>query len=282
MENVVITNPEELDRIKKTISQAGAEKLHVLADFDRTLTKAFVDGESVPSMLSILRDENFLTPDYPQKAKDLFAKYHSVEIDPTVSLEDKKKSMREWWLTHFKLLIDSGLSKKDLKEAINSSKIKFREGFSDLIDFLKEKNIPLVIMSSSGLGEEAILMVLEKEGKLYHNIEVISNSFEWDHSGRAIAVKEPIIHAMNKDETAIQGFPAFEKIKDRKNVLLLGDSLGDVGMVSGFEYENLIKVGFLNEEVDESLEEYQKNYDVIILNDSSLDFVNELLRGIAG
>lgn len=278
MENLIIQNPDELNRIKREISEDGAEKLHVLADFDRTLTKAFVDGKSIPSLISILRDENYLTPDYPQKAKDLYAKYHSIEINTNISLEERKKAMKEWWATHFELLIKSGLNKKDIESVVASGRIRFREGFADFADFLKEKNIPLVIMSSSGLGGDPILMCLEKEGKLSDNIYIISNSFEWDKEGKAVAVKGPIIHSMNKDETMLQSFLVFEKIKERKNILLLGDNLGDVGMVEGFDYENLIKVGFLNEAVAESLAEYKKNYDVVILNDSSFDFINKLLR----
>jgi len=278
MENLIIQNPDELNRIKREISEDGAEKLHVLADFDRTLTKAFVDGKSIPSLISILRDENYLTPDYPQKAKDLYAKYHSIEINTNISLEERKKAMKEWWATHFELLIKSGLNKKDIESVVASGRIRFREGFADFADFLKEKNIPLVIMSSSGLGGDPILMCLEKEGKLSDNIYIISNSFEWDKEGKAVAVKGPIIHSMNKDETMLQSFLVFEKIKERKNILLLGDNLGNVGMVEGFDYENLIKVGFLNEAVAESLAEYKKNYDVVILNDSSFDFINKLLR----
>ena len=278
MENLIIQNPDELNRIKREISEDGAEKLHVLADFDRTLTKAFVDGKSIPSLISILRDENYLTPDYPQKAKDLYAKYHSIEINTNISLEERKKAMKEWWATHFELLIKSGLNKKDIESVVASGRIRFREGFADFADFLKEKNIPLVIMSSSGLGGDPILMCLEKEGKLSDNIYIISNSFEWDKEGKAVAVKGPIIHSMNKDETMLQSFLVFEKIKERKNILLLGDNLGNVGMVEGFDYENLIKVGFLNEAVAESLAEYKKNYDVVILNDSSFDFNNKLLR----
>jgi len=87
---------------------------------------------------------------------------------------------------------------------------------------------------------------------------------------------------MNKDETTIHSFPFYNKIKDRKNVLLLGDSLEDIGMVKGFDYKNLIKVGFLNENVDENLEIYKKNYDMLLLNDSSMDAVNKLLEDIIG
>lgn len=278
IENVVISDPKELEKAKKVISEAGTEKLHVIADFDRTLTTAFVKGKSVPSLISILRDGSYLTPDYARKANELYAKYHPIEIDPKIPLEEKKKAMQEWWTTHFDLLIKSGLNKEDIKRVVESGKVKFRDGFSEFVDFLQTHNIPLVIMSSSGLGGDAISMYLEKEGKLYDEIHIISNSFEWNEKGNAVAVKEPIIHVMNKDETTIQNFPVFEVIKNRKNVLLLGDTLEDIEMVKGFNYDNLIKIGFLNEKVEENLEHYKLNYDVVILNDYSMDFVNQLLR----
>ena len=279
-ENIVIPNPTKLEKLKKAISEGGAEKLCVLSDFDGTLTKAFVDGKSVPSLISILRDENYLTPDYAPKAKELYAKYHPIEIDPNIPLEKKKKAMREWWMTHFDLLIKSGLNKNDLRKVVESNRIKLRKGCREFLDFLQKYNIPLVIMSSSGLGDEPIAMYLEKEGKLYKNIYIISNSYKWDAAGNAIAVKQPIIHGMNKDETMIKNFPVFRVIEDRKNVLLLGNSLNDVGMVTGFDYDNLIKIGFLNENVKENLNRYKSNYDVLILNDSSMNYINNMLEEI--
>ncbi len=186
--------------------------------------------------------------------------------------------MIEWWTRHFALLIKSGLNKNDLKNIIDSGRVRLRQGCAELTDFLKRLNIPLVIMSASGVGIDPIAMFLEKEGKLYDNVHIISNSYEWDKNGRAIAIKEPIIHTMNKDETAIQDFPVFDAVKNRKNIILLGDNLEDIGMVKGFNYDNLIKIGFLNENVEENLEQYKRNYDVIILNDSPLDYVSGLLK----
>ncbi|MFA5392156.1 MAG: hypothetical protein WC306_00470 [Candidatus Paceibacterota bacterium] len=279
-ENIFISDPEELERLRVAISKAGAEKFHILADFDRTLTTAFVNGKSIPSLISILRDDNYLTPDYAQKAYELYDKYHPIEIDPKVSIEGKKRAMEEWWTAHFNLLIKSGLNRKDLEKVAESGKIKLRDGFKEFTDFLKIHNIPLVIMSSSGLGGDGISIYLEKEGKLYDNIFIISNLYNWDENGNAISVKQPIIHTLNKYETAIQDFPVFELIKDRKNVLLLGDSLNDTGMIGSFDYENLIKIGFLNENIEEELEYYKRNYDVIILKDSSMEYINNLLKDL--
>ncbi len=278
MDKIVISHPEELEQTKKLIAEGGSDKLYIISDFDRTLTKAFVNGKNIPSLISILRDEHYLTPDYSQKANELFEKYHSLETDPNLSLEERKKAMREWWIKHFELLIQSGLNKKDLERAINSDNLQFREGFDEFVGFLHEHNIPLVIMSSSGLGVDAIAMYLDKHRKLFDNIYIISNAFEWDEKGNAVAVKQPIIHSLNKDETTLEQFPVFQVIKNRKNALLLGDSIDDVGMVSGFNHDNLIKIGFLNDKIEERIDIYQQIFDVIILNDGSLAFVNNLLK----
>lgn len=278
-ENIVISNPKKVEKARKSISQGGAEKLHILADFDRTLTHAFISGEKVPSIISVLRSSGkYLGGDYAKKANALYEKYYPIEVDPNIPIEKKKKAMEEWWMTHFNLLAKSGFNKNHLGEIMASGRIRFRQGALEFFDFLHKHGIPLIIMSSSGVGGDVISMLLKKENRAYRNIHIISNSFVWDKEGRVIDIKKPIIHCLNKDETILKDFPYYKEIKHRKNVLLLGDSLGDVGMIEGFKYDNLIKVGFLNENIEENLKHYSKAYDILILNDSSMDYVNELLK----
>jgi 5'-nucleotidase len=277
-ENIVISDSEKLEKIKKSIRKGEAEDFFVLSDFDRTLTKAFVDGENNPSFISILRDGNFLTADYAQKAHALYNKYRPIEIDPNMKKEEKEKAMQEWWNTHFDLLIKSGLNKNDLEKVVDSGKVKFREGFGEFSDFLNKRNTPLIIISSSGVGGEVIFMYLEKAGKLYDNTHILSNSYEWDKNGKAITVKKPIIHAMNKNGELIKSSPFFKMIKKSKNILLLGDSLDDIDMVKGLDFKNLIKISFLNENIEECLDKYKASYDIIALNDSPMFFVNNLLK----
>jgi len=280
LENVVINNKTELEKIKSKIAKDGASKLHILSDFDRTLTKAYVQSKRVPSIISILRNGDYLTQDYTEKANALSEKYHPIEINPRIPLNKKKKAMHEWWKTHFELLIKEKLNKRDIEKIASSGKIELRDNCQEFLEFLHKNKIPLVIMSSSGLGYESIAMYLTKYGVLYDNIHIISNEFVWDKNGYAVKVKEPIIHVMNKDETMIKDFSAFKFIKERKNVILFGDNIEDVGMITGFDYKNLIKIGFLNENVEENIPYYKKSYDVLILNDSSMSYVNDLLKDI--
>jgi len=56
MKNVIISNPNKLNKLKKRFKEGGLEKIQIISDFDRNLTKAFVDGKIRPSFVSVLRD----------------------------------------------------------------------------------------------------------------------------------------------------------------------------------------------------------------------------------
>ena len=280
MENkIIISNPKEFERKEQNFKAEGAEKIHIVTDFDRTLTKAFVNGKKVRAIITQLYEGDALTSDYREKAQALQDKYYPIEVNPNISIEEKKKAMEEWWRTHKKVLIDSGLNLKDIQEVVEKGYLEFREGASELFDLVHEKQIPLVVFSSSGLGE-AIPLYFKKINRLYDNIHIISNSMNYDKKGNAISIKEPIIHVFNKGEIALKGLPIMKKLEDRDNVILLGDSLGDLQMTEGFNYKNMIKIGFLNYEDEEKLEDYKEKYDVVILSDGNMDFVNNLLKKI--
>ena len=235
---ILITNTKELDKIKSKIAEEGTSKLHILADFDKTLTKAFVNGEKIPSVISVLRDGNYLTKDYSEKAHKLYEKYHPIEINPEISLEEKKKAMHEWWHTHFELLIRSKLTKKDIEKVVNSGKIELREGCLEFLDFLHKRNIPLVIMSSAGLGYESISMYLEKNNHLYNNTHIISNEFIWDKNDYAVG--DSIIFDLTKND-----FKEHIALKKGSIIYLTGGNhTGEVGVVEDLARNKVVfKIG---------------------------------------
>lgn len=95
-----------------------------------------------------------------------------------------------------------------------------------------------------------------------------------------MGVRQPIVHSLNKDETAIQDFPAYKVVKNRKNVILLGDFIDDIGMVMGFDYDQLLTVGFLNEDIEKNLPTFKKYFDVIITNDGPMDVINDIVQTV--
>ena len=278
--SVIISHTTKLKQTIAKIKVAGPDKLHILSDFDRTMTYAHRADQKVPSLVAILRNGNYLSSDYAQKAHALFDHYHPLEIDARLNLTSKKIAMDKWWRSHLKLLIASGLNKKDLELIASDKQIKFRKGVNLFLNTLQRKNIPLVILSASGVGE-AVKIYFEQAKKNYPNIHYITNSLVWNKAGQAIAIKEPIIHSLSKDETLVKNFPKiYQQIKNRKNVLLLGDSLSDVDMISGFDYDNLAKIGFLNYNISQQRKYFLKNFDVVIEGDDDFSYINQLLKDL--
>lgn len=277
-DNVIISNPEKIELAKRKMIDDGVDKLMVVSDFDKTLTSCFVEGKKIASLISILRDEKYLTPDYPARAQALYDFYHPIEVDQNKSLEEKKAAMHEWWSRHYDLLVESGLTKADLRKVVESKSIALRSGALEFFDLLESVRIPLLILSSAGVGAETIALYLERFGKLTPNVQIASNSFLWGEDGKVTGVAEPLIHTFNKDFTAVRQFPFFESIKARKNVILLGDGLGDAEMLNGFDYDAVIKIGFLNESSKGELARFKQEYDIVILEDGSMDYIVDTFK----
>jgi len=277
----LIHNKEAFDAKLQKLKEAGPEKLHVLTDFDRTLTQGMIDGEKTPSIISRLRDGNYLSSEYVEEAHRLYNHYQPIEVDQTIPLADRVKEMDRWWQAHFDLLAESGLTLDVLKDVVDNYPRMFREGALEFLDLLHQKEIPVLIMSAS-LGD-MIRLYLEKTGRNYPNIHLVTNLFEFDEDGKVIGIKKPIVHSLNKYEVLVQGLPVYEKVKDRKNVLLMGDGLGDLGMIDGFDYDNLISIGFYNSDyqVNDELQRYQESFDAIITGDGdmheAINLVNQIL-----
>ncbi len=276
----IISNERGFEEKKKRFLEDGKERVHVLADFDRTLTYGLdAEGKRTATVISQLRsDPKYLGEDYMKEAHRLFDIYHPIEIDNGVPLKEKQEKMHEWWKKHFELIAKVGLTKGLINEVVEERPLRFREGAKKFLNFLNKNNIPLIIMSAA--SGDMITEYLKKNNLLFSNVHIISNLYEFDSNGKALKIKEPIIHTFNKTEVSLENTEVYDKMKDRKNVILLGDSLGDIGMIEGFDYDNLIKIGFLNENVEENFEEYKNNFDVIMIGDGDFSFINNLMEEI--
>lgn len=71
-------------------------------------------------------------------------------------------------------------------------------------------------------------------------------------------------------------------VKERKNMILLGDSLGDIHMSEGVnaDPQGMMKLGFLNDRT-ERLHEYLEHFDLVILDDPGFDIPLEILKCVS-
>ncbi|MBA0808830.1 hypothetical protein Gohar_024539 [Gossypium harknessii] len=145
---------------------------------------------------------------------------------------------------------------------------------------IQEKDVPVLIFSA-GLADIIEEVLRQKVHRYFKNIKIVSNQMVFDDSGRLVSFKGKLIHSLNKNEHALDmATPLHDQtggidgavadnasVKQRTNVLLLGDHTGDLGMSDGLNYENRISVGFLNDNIEKNLENYRKAFDIVYLND---------------
>jgi len=186
--------------------------------------------------------------------------------------------MQEWWERHFVLLIESGMNAGVIDDLLAKSPKILRDGACDFLDFLASRNIPILIFSA-GIGN-LIRGILAQEDRMTSNVHILSNTFIFDADGRVTGFENEPIHMMNKSTTRITDrYKTF--VASRKNVILLGDSLGDLDMVDDRDMHTIIRIGFLNENIEKNLDLYKNKFDIVITHDGSMDSIHALLCNIA-
>lgn len=90
-----------------------------------------------------------------------------------------------------------------------------------------------------------------------------------------------IVHCPLFQENAVHDSSYFKCLKHRHNVILMGDSLGDLRMADGADgAENVLKIGFLNDKVDEKLDVYMDSFDIVLVDDQTMDVANWILEKV--
>ncbi|MBT7902239.1 hypothetical protein HN587_00095 [Candidatus Woesearchaeota archaeon] len=276
--NILIPNPDEFEKKIKILKSKGKNHLHIIADFDKTLTKFTANGKKNKSSYAHIRDGNYLTNNYTKRATDLVNIYYPIEIDPTLDQNIKNKKMEEWWDKHYALMEECNMSLAIINDVIEKNLIQLRDNCDQFFSILIKEDIPCLILSA-GFGN-LIKEFFKSKNLFTNNIHLISNFLIFDDGGKAIDHTKPLIHTFNKNEAQVSKSPHFKDVKNRKNVILLGDSLGDLKMTEGFDSNLVLKIGFLNDKVEEQLDLFKAQFDLIILNDGSFCEINKILRSI--
>ncbi|TNN03517.1 hypothetical protein fugu_000546 [Takifugu bimaculatus] len=271
----------ERSRVEKTIramQHTGAGGLQVISDFDMTLTRFAHNGRRVPTTHSKLLLVH-LCGDVSLSMKELLNTYYPIEIDPHRTAEEKLPLMVEWWTQVHELLIEQRIRKDLLAQAVRESRAMLRDGYKVFFDHLEEQQVPLLIFSA-GVGD--VLEEVIQQNRVFHpNIRIISNYMDFDQAGVLRAFKGQLIHSFNKREGAMSHVAALRELQARPNVLLLGDSLGDLTVADGVaEHQNVLTIGFLNDQVEDRRESYVNAFDVVLVKDETMDVPNAVLRYI--
>lgn len=173
MENVIISNPKKFEEKRSKLILGGAKNIHIVTDFDKTLSKAFDKNNKIHTVIAQVREGKYLSSEYTKKAFELHAKYYPLEISPKIPLKEKLPLMEKWWGTHINLLAANGMNKKIVKD-IAKNKIILRKGTLELIKELNKKKIPFLILSA---GLEILLKKFLNLIKLTVKIHILFQTF---------------------------------------------------------------------------------------------------------
>ena len=149
--------------------------------------------------------------------------------------------------------------------------MKFRDGAQEFLKTMNDKNIPIIIISA-GIGN-FIKEFLIQNNTLYDNIYIVANFIKFEN-GIAVGLSNNIIHSLNKNAISLP--PEIKNIiQDKENIVLLGDGIDDIKMVSENKLDTTLKIGFLNENTEKDFNEYMKNFDVVGHNNTSFTELKE-------
>ncbi|CAD5207073.1 unnamed protein product [Bursaphelenchus okinawaensis] len=280
---VRIKDPAKVSQKLNKIIADGFEKLLVISDFDYTLSR-FHDGKGGKCWTThgvFEAAAKHVSEELVQEFDRLKTKYLKIEFDPAMSIEEKTPYMEQWWKESHQYIIDHKFDLKTITEAVSESKVEFRDGAADFLKCVCSHQVPLVLFSA-GIGNVIEIFLDQKIHQVPENLHLISNMMYFDEENKCKAFSEPLIHTFNKNASVVgQERPFFHSIASRTNVLLLGDSLGDLHMDVGVEREGVaLRIGFLNFNFDSLYPKYFDSYDIVLWDDQTMEVPSQIFTHI--
>ncbi|KAM4843154.1 7-methylguanosine phosphate-specific 5'-nucleotidase [Thomomys bottae] len=276
---VRMRQPRRVQEVVSALRRAGGHRLQVISDFDMTLSRFACNGQRCPSSHNILDNSKIISEECRKELSALLHHYYPIEIDPQRTIKEKLPHMVEWWTKAHKLLCQQRIHKSQIAQVVQESAAMLREGYKTFFNTLHQNNIPLFIFSA-GIGD-ILEEIIRQMGMLHSNIHIVSNYMDFNEEGFLQGFKGQLIHTYNKNSSVCENSSYFQQLQGKTNILLLGDSMGDLTMADGVPgVQNILKIGFLNDKVEERRERYLDAYDIVLEKDETLDVVNGLLQHI--
>lgn len=246
-----------------------SNNFYVVMDFDKTMTTINSDDS-----WTVIQNPNILDPKLNTESLKLAEKYCPIEMDYNLDFNLKSEYMYDWYMSVMKLYYKYDLTYDKLLECIKCGNLILRKGLKELLQNFNKNKIPVIILSA-GIGN-VIKECLILNDCFYGNIHIISNFFSFDDN-KLLPFNNPIIHTCNKKMSNLPN--NFEKeISNKEYILLFGDFIEDINMVSKDDLYRTLSFGFLEKNVEANLESYRNSFDVVLTDNASFDDVMNVLK----
>lgn len=255
------------ENYEEKLSKFTLNNFEVVSDFDRTVTSS-----TSTTTWGILNHRGILPSEYDFERNALYSYYRPIELDTELDDAVKMGAMEDWINKHLELFAKYELNKDHIIEAFSFDDIMtFRKGFIDFFKYLDKNNIRFNILSS-GIGD-FLLKFLEINDCSFVNIDVRSNFLKFDRNDVVIGFKGQVINSLNKTQFA------YEKT-NKDYVLLIGDQVSDIMMVSGFDRDNVLAVAFVPDDNMSELESFKDVFDMVLTDEESFELLLKDLQRV--
>jgi len=206
----------------------GREKIHIITDFDLTLTPRDSRPGQDSSTWGIL--ENYLPEAAIEKIKKLYEKYRPLEVQGEMTVADAV----DWYEGALEIYKRSGIKWADIVHDVEE-KMSIRPYVKDFFNACEEKEIPTIIISA---GVKDVIEIWCRKFGIIPAV-LLSTDLLFNSEGRIRGwEKDSLIHIFNKKE---KGHKEISGVRQsRPNIILIGDTLYDAAMADGDD--NVLRV----------------------------------------
>lgn len=217
--NVTIKDIKSVTEKIIKLDEKRVEHIHIIADFDMTLTKYWVDGKRNMSSHGVMEHSSMLPGDIKNKMNKLYAKYYPLEISHDITQEEKVKYMEEWWTKAHEHIIEAKITKQNIKQAVKECTIAFRPLLKEFIAIATQRKIPLLVFSA-GLADVIKEVLLKEPGYWTEDMDIVSNLMKFEND-ICVGFENRLVHVMNKNEAGLPPKVHHDKVVNRENVILM-------------------------------------------------------------
>ena len=252
---MIYINSEKASKI-----QLNSENFYVLSDFDRTLTR----GGSI-SAWRILHETKLLGEEFSIMYDTI---HDRTDIDKNNSDDRNSELYKERFKDYMKLLKDCNFNEDIARQSALKTNLQLREGANEFLKEMFALKVPVIIISCS--IKNTIKEYLKAQNCYYDNIYIYSNEY-CEELEECIYDITPYNKSKIKFSEKVNNL-----IKNRQYSLLFGDIVDDVKMAR--DKEKTITIGFLDKKIDENLEKYNKNFDIVLSNHGSFEEIKRYIK----
>ena len=276
----MLINPSAYDKLEYFYK--NKEEFYFVSDFDATLNTYYnSDWQRTQWVVALLHHYGTLSDRYTRLAQAQFDRYEPLEHDTSLEFSDRLQAMVDRWTQNLAYLAQERLRYDILKQTVALGKIDMRPWAERLIRTAQDLNIPFVIFSASSIGFDAIDLTLQSRGIDVHPEYIVANRMKRDEEWYLVWLDSPLIHSLNKTESAILLDPHYATIQDhlksRPHAILIGDQIHDGYMLQDRDDRVLLRVGLHN--TVSKKQEFLDHFDIVIEDDGDFYGLYDLIFG---